>query len=54
MHKTTNGYCYYRKQVTRPDGTRTSVYGRTQAELAANVKAHRQKVGAVQRKSEGR
>lgn len=54
MDKTTNGYCYYRKQVRNSDGTRTSVYGRTQAELAANVKAHCQKVEAAQRKSEGR
>ena len=49
--ETKKGYKYHRKQLTNPDGTRTSIYGKTQAELAEKVKAHRQKVGAIQPKS---
>lgn len=41
--ETKEGYKYYRKQLTNPDGSRTSIYGKTQSELAEKVKAYRLK-----------
>ena len=38
------GYEYYRKQLTNPDGSRTSIYAKTQSELNEKVKAHKRMI----------